>query len=35
VQELLSNKFEFQKKQCELLRAHQEHLESIAGASGQ
>ena len=35
VQELLSNKFQFQKKDCDVLRAHQAHLESIAVAAGQ
>ena len=35
VQDLLSNKFQFEKKQCDLLKAHQAHLESISGASGQ
>jgi len=35
VQELLANKFQFQKKDCDVLRAHQEQLESIAAATGQ
>lgn len=35
VSELLSNKFLFQKKDCDVLRAHQAHLDSIAAASGQ
>jgi hypothetical protein len=35
VQELLSHKFQFEKKECDLLRAHQAHLLSIGGAAGQ
>ena len=32
VQELLSNKFQFEKKECDLLRAHQSHTASSAAA---
>jgi hypothetical protein len=35
VQELLSPKFQFDKKQCDKLREHQEHLASVSGLAGQ
>ncbi len=35
IQELLSNKFKFEKKECDLLRAHQAHLAAISGDAGQ
>ncbi len=35
VQELLGNKFQFQKKDSDLLRAHEAHLEEITAAAGQ
>ena len=35
VQELLANKFQFDKKQCDLLRAHQAHMTSMSGVTGQ
>ena len=35
VQELLSNKFQFDRKQCDQLRAHQEHVAFVSGLAGQ
>lgn len=35
VQELLSNKFQFDKKQCDRLREHQAHIASVSGTAGQ
>lgn len=35
VQELLSDKFQFDKRECDLLRAHQAHLFSIGGEAEQ
>jgi hypothetical protein len=35
VQELLSDKFQFDKRECDLLRAHQAHLISIGGEAEQ
>lgn len=35
IQDLLSNKFKFEKKECDLLRAHQAHLAAISADAGQ
>jgi hypothetical protein len=35
VQELLSSKFQFEKKECDALRKHQAHLATMTGAAGQ
>ena len=35
VQELLSSKFQFDKKQCDRLREHQEHIALVSGFAGQ
>jgi hypothetical protein len=35
VHELLSNKFQFEKSECDLLRAHHAHLVSISSETGQ
>jgi hypothetical protein len=34
VKDLLSDKFQFQKKECDLLRAHQEHVAAVNGDVG-